>query len=64
MLVGTKQEKRHPTEVRPTGGASATVDVAMGHTAVLFRPGERLRLQMLGDESEMRLEMLQVREFP
>lgn len=33
-------------KVRPTGGASATVDVAMGHTAVLFRPGERLRLQI------------------
>lgn len=34
-------------KVCPTGGAGpATVDVAMGHTAVLFRAGERLRLQI------------------
>jgi hypothetical protein len=34
----------------------------MGHTAVLFRAGERLRLQMLGESEMTRLEMLQVRE--
>jgi len=34
-------------KVSPTGGAGpATVHVAMGHTAVLFRAGERLRLQI------------------
>ena len=51
------------SEVCPTGGAGpATVDVAMGHTAVLFRAGDRLRLQMLGESEMTRLEMLQVRK--
>ena len=51
--------ERRASEVCPDGvSRPATLEVAMGHTAVLFRPGERLRLQMLGSTGDdLRLEM-------